>query len=337
MEAKFFPEPPMDLSNTGKTAVLLLNLGTPSAPTAQAVKPYLAEFLSDQRVVELSKWLWQPILRGIILPFRSGKSAHGYQKIWFDEGSPLAVYTQRLAAALSDRLPENLIAYAMTYGEPSVENVIANLKAQGATRLLVIPLYPQYAGSSSGAALDKVMQVLLRQRNMMEIQTINSFCDDEGYIGCLKNQVENFWRVNGKGDKLMMSFHGIPLAQYEQGDPYPEQCYRTARTLAAALNLSEEDYLVSFQSRFGRAKWVEPSTQDLFDRLPEQGVKRLDVICPAFVCDCLETMEEIALVGREQFHAAGGEQFHYIPCLNAQANWANALADLVRRRLRAWQ
>lgn len=336
MKPRFFAEPPVHENNTGKTAVLLLNLGTPSAATAQAVRPYLAEFLADQRVVELSKWLWQPILRGIILPFRSGKSAHGYQKIWLPEGSPLAVYTQRLTDAVAARLPETLVVYAMTYGEPSVAQVMANLKARGAAQVLVIPLYPQYAASSSGAALDKVLQVLQRQRYMMEVQTVNSFCDDAGYISCLKKQIEAFWQANGRGDKLMMSFHGIPQAQYDQGDPYPNECFRTARALAAALGLRETDYLVSFQSRFGRAKWVGPSTQDLFAELPKQDVARLDVVCPAFVCDCLETMEEIAITGREQFYAAGGKQFQYIPCLNATPDWAQALADLAQRRLRAW-
>ena len=333
------PEPAL-LAHTAqqKTAVLLLNLGTPAAATAEAVRPYLRDFLSDPRVVELPKALWQPILRGLVLTTRPKKSAHGYQKIWFEQGSPLAVYTQRQAAALAEQLPGIVVCHAMTYGSPSVAETLAALKAEGVGNLLVIPLYPQYAASSTAAALDKILQQLLQQRNMMSLRTVTRFYNDPGYINALKCQVEQYWAQHGKGDKLLMSFHGIPQAGHDQGDPYPMECHETARLLAAALGLNEQQYLVSFQSRFGRAKWLEPSTQDMLQRLPrKENVRKLDVICPGFICDCLETMEEIALAGREDFHAAGGEQFHYIPCLNDHPAWISALTDLSRRNLAGWE
>ena len=334
---RFLPEPALPFAQQQRTAVLLLNLGTPAAPTAAAVRPYLREFLSDARVVELPQWLWQPILQGPVLTLRPKKSAHGYEKVWLPEGSPLAVFTERQAAALAQKLPEHIIVrHAMTYGEPSVPRVLAELKAQGVGRLLVLPLYPQYAASSSAAALDKVFAVLQQQRNQMSVRTISRFYDDAGYIKAMKQHIEAYWAAHGRSSKLMLSFHGIPQAGHDQGDPYPEECRRTAKLLAAALDLAEADYLVSFQSRFGKAKWVGPSTQDLFDTLPKQGTTSLDVFCPGFAADCLETMEEIAIAGREQFHAAGGGQFHYIPCLNDNPAWIDALAALAEENLQGW-
>ncbi|KLT72450.1 ferrochelatase [Neisseria arctica] len=334
---RFLPEPAISHNLQDQTAVILINLGTPSAPTSEAVRPYLRDFLSDQRVVELPKALWQPVLHGLVLTLRPKKSAHGYEKVWFPEGSPLAVYTKRQAEALSAKLGNTVIVrHAMTYGEPSVSRVINELKAQGVCRLLAIPLYPQYAASSTGAALDKVFQVLLQQRNQMSLRTVARFYDHPGYIAAMKQHIEAYWQEYGRGDKLMLSFHGIPQANEEKGDPYQYECRETARLLAAALNLKENDYIVSFQSQFGKAKWIGPSTQDLFDTLPKQGVNKLDIFCPGFVSDCLETMEEIAIAGREQFHEAGGTQYHYIPCLNTNANWINALADLVLQNLQGW-
>ncbi|MDO5058966.1 MAG: ferrochelatase [Neisseria sp.] len=336
MKPLFAPEPART-PQQGKTAVLLINLGSPDAPTAEAVRPYLARFLSDQRVVELPKTLWQLILRGLILPFRPKASAHGYSKIWLHEGSPLAVYTEKQAKLLAAALPENIIVrHAMSYSAPFVGEVMAELKAEGVSQLLAVPLYPQYAASSSGAALDKVFETMLQQRNMMSLRTVRGFHNHPAYIEALREQVARYWQEHGRGEKLMMSFHGIPQAQYDNGDPYPDECRETARLLAAALGIGENDYIVSFQSQFGKAKWVGPSTQDLFGSLPKQGVEKLDVICPAFVADCLETMEEIALAGREQFHEAGGRQFHYIPCLNDNAAWIHALAALCRENLGGW-
>ena len=333
---RFLPEPALAHAQQNRTAVLLLNLGTPAAPTAAAVRPYLRDFLSDPRVVELPKLLWQPILRGLVLTLRPKKSAHGYEKVWLAEGSPLAVFTERQAAALAQALPDVLVRHAMSYGEPGVAQVMAELKAAGVSRVLALPLYPQYAASSTGAALDKAFNVLLQQRNQMSLRTVARFYDDAGYIEAMKQQIEAYWAQHGRGDKLMLSFHGIPQANEDQGDPYQYECRETAKLLAAALNIGESDYIVSFQSQFGKAKWVGPSTQKLFDELPKQGVTKLDVFCPGFVSDCLETMEEIAIAGREQFHAAGGTQYHYIPCLNDNAAWLGALADLAKRHLQGW-
>lgn len=333
----FQTEPQIPFAEQNQTGVLIMNLGTPEAPTAEAVKPYLRQFLSDHRVVELPKALWQPILRGLILPFRSGKSAHGYEKVWLKEGSPLAVFTRRQYEGLAQRLPENVhIAYAMTYGKPSVHEALTILKSKGVGRLIVLPLYPQYAGSSGGAALDKVLAELLQQRNQMSVRTVSRFYNHPAYIEALAAQIRNFRAQHGAGDSLMFSFHGIPQRHYDGGDPYPDECRETARLTAAALGLDESQYIVSFQSQFGKDKWIGPSTQKLFDELPKQGLRRLDVVCPGFVSDCLETMEEIAIAGREQFHAAGGTRFQYIPCLNDNPDWLDALARIVRENGSGW-
>ena len=332
----FASEPALPYSQQNQTAVLLLNLGTPDAPTTEAVRAFLKDFLSDPRVVELPRWLWQPILRCAILPFRPKKSAHGYAKIWLDEGSPLALYTKRLSQALGDKLHGITVRHAMTYGKPAVSDVLSELKAQGVEKILVIPLYPQYAASSTGAALDKIFAALAQQRNQMSVRTVSRFYDDAGYIDAMKQHIQAYWAEHGRGEKLLLSFHGIPQKNHDDGDPYADECRHTAQLLAEALSLGEKDYIVSFQSRFGRSKWVEPSTQDLLENLPSQDVAKLDVFCPGFISDCLETLEEIALVGREQFHAAGGKQYQYIPCLNADALWLEALADLARRNLAGW-
>ncbi|MRN37355.1 ferrochelatase [Neisseria sp. N95_16] len=332
----FLTEPTLSYEQQNKTAVVLMNLGTPDAPTAQAVRPYLKDFLSDQRVVELPKLIWQPILRCLVLTLRPKKSAHGYEKIWFKEGSPLAVYTERQTKALAAALPNVIVRHAMTYGNPGVPEVLQELKNQGVGNVLVIPLYPQYAASSTGAALDKVLAELLQQRNQMSVRTVSRFYDDAGYIEAMKQHIQAYWAEHGRGEKLMLSFHGIPQKNHDDGDPYPKECHHTAKLLAEALGLSENEYIVSFQSQFGKAKWVGPSTQDLFNELPKQGVTKLDVFCPGFLADCLETMEEIALMGREQFHEAGGKQYQFIPCLNDSPAWVNALAELAKKNLQGW-
>ncbi|EGV38136.1 ferrochelatase [Neisseria weaveri] len=332
----FQPEPVFQTGHTNKTAVLLINLGSPEAPTAEAVRPYLKEFLSDQRVVELPKWLWQPILRGFILPFRPKQSAHGYEKIWFEDGSPLTTYTQRQAGKLSEKLPDIEVAYAMTYGKPSIADTLNKLKIKGVNQVLVIPLYPQYAASSSAAALDKVFQALQQQRNQISVRTVSRFYDDPGYIEAMRQHISAYWAEHGRSKKLMLSFHGVPQACCDKGDPYQKECLTTGRLLAEALGLSEYEYTVAFQSQFGKAKWIGPSTQTLLDKLPMQGETELDIFCPGFVSDCLETMEEIAIAGREQFYAAGGTRFQYIPCLNDNEEWIHALSGLAQKNLQGW-
>lgn len=334
----FHTEPHITFEQQNKTGILLMNLGTPERPSPEALKPYLRRFLSDKRVVELPSFLWKPILFGAVIPLRVKNVAENYERVWLNEGSPLQVFTERQRDGLRQRLPQDLyIEYAMTYSEPLVSQALAKLKANGVGRVLVLPLYPQYAASSTAAAIDKVLKELLKQRNQMSVRTVTRFYDHEGYIKALAAQIRNYRAEHGAGDLLMFSFHGIPQAQHDKGDPYPHECRKTAQLVAAELGLSEQDYTVSFQSQFGKAKWIGPSTQDLFVSLPKkQKIKKLDVICPGFTSDCLETMEEIAIAGREEFFASGGEQFHYIPCLNDNPDWLDALADLARDNLQGW-
>ena len=331
-------EPKPAAGGRQKTGVLLINLGTPAAPTAAAVRPYLRSFLSDRRIVDLPALLWQPLLRGVILPLRAKKSAANYAKVWFKEGSPLEVFTRRQCEGLQSRLPEDVVvAYAMSYSEPSIPSAIEALKAQGVGRLLVLPLYPQYAGSSSGAALDQVHDALKRQRNQMSLRTVSRFYDHPAYIGAQAAQIRNYRAQHGSGGKLLFSFHGIPLRHERNGDPYQSECRHSARLIAAELGLGEQDYEVCFQSRFGPAKWLEPNTQQLIKQLAKKNAGgRIDIACPGFVADCLETMEEIAISGRELFHAAGGSDYHYIPCLNDNPDWLDALAQIVRENGAGW-
>lgn len=332
------PEPKPAAGGRQKTGVLLINLGTPAAPTAAAVRPYLRSFLSDRRVVDLPALLWQPLLRGVILPLRAKKSAANYAKVWFKEGSPLEVFTRRQCEGLQSRLPEDVaVAYAMSYSEPSIPSAIEALKAQGVGRLIVLPLYPQYAGSSSAAALDQVHDALKRQRNQMSLRTVSRFYDHPAYIGAQAAQIRNYRAQHGSGGKLLFSFHGIPLRHERNGDPYQSECRYSARLIAAELGLGEQDYEVCFQSRFGPAKWLEPNTQQLIKQLAKKNAGgRIDIACPGFVADCLETMEEIAISGRELFHAAGGSDYHYIPCLNDNPDWLDALAQIVRENGAGW-
>ena len=332
------PEPKPAAGGRQKPGVLLINLGTPAAPTAAAVRPYLRSFLSDRRIVDLPALLWQPLLRGVILPLRAKKSAANYAKVWFKEGSPLEVFTRRQCEGLQSRLPEDVaVAYAMSYSEPSIPSAIEALKAQGVGRLIVLPLYPQYAGSSSAAALDQVHDALKRQRNQMSLRTVSRFYDHPAYIGAQAAQIRNYRAQHGSGGKLLFSFHGIPLRHERNGDPYQSECRHSARLIAAELGLGEQDYEVCFQSRFGPAKWLEPNTQQLIKQLAKKNAGgRIDIACPGFVADCLETMEEIAISGRELFHAAGGSDYHYIPCLNDNPDWLDALAQIVRENGAGW-
>jgi ferrochelatase len=324
-----------------KTAILLTNLGTPDAPTAPAVKRYLAEFLGDRRVVDLPRLLWLPILHGIILNTRPAKSAAKYATIWTDEGSPLRVHTERQAKLLKGLLGEQghqvpgelLVDWAMRYGTPSIPDVLDRLKAAGATHILVLPLYPQYAGSTTASTQDAIDAWLARQSAPPAIATVPDHHTDPGYIGALAASVRDHWSTNGRGDKLVMSFHGIPQRAVDRGDPYAGQCQATAQALAAALDLPADRWLATFQSRFGAAKWLEPYTQPTLEQLARDGLKRVDILCPGFSSDCLETLEEISMECREAFLHAGGSEFHYIPCLNERPDWIAAIADLALRQI----
>jgi ferrochelatase len=322
------------------TAVVLCNLGTPDAPTPAAVRRYLAEFLSDPRVVEIPRALWLPLLHGVILPLRSAKSAAKYRQIWTPEGSPLKVWTERQAKRLQGWLGEHghrvRVEYAMRYGNPSIPRVLDGLAQAGATRILVLPAYPQYSGTTTASVIDAVAQWTATRRNIPELRFVNRYHDDRGYLQALARRIEKSWRENGRPDHLVMSFHGVPERTLHLGDPYHCECRKTARLLAEWLQLDPSRYTVSFQSRFGKAKWLEPYTQPTLEAMARQGTRRVDVVCPGFTSDCLETLEEIAMECRDAFLAAGGKSFHYIPCLNDDADWIGALGKLAEQHMGGW-
>ncbi len=319
---------------------MLCNLGTPDAPTAPALRRYLAEFLGDARVVEIPRPLWWLILHGIILRVRPRKSAAKYASIWTPEGSPLKVWTEKQAKLLRGQLGERghqvEVAYAMRYGQPSVAAQLDALKAAGCTRILIVPAYPQYSGTTTASVFDAVYDWARQVRAIPELRFVNRYHDDAGYIEALKVRVQQHWLAHGKPDKLLMSFHGVPRRTLELGDPYHCECHKTARLLAQALGLKPEDYVVTFQSRFGKAKWLEPYTEPTLQALARGGTRRVDVICPGFTSDCLETLEEIAQEAREAFLHAGGQEFHYLPCLNDSPAWMRALAGLCEQHLAGW-
>ena len=334
------PEPAYRHAQVEQTAVLLVNLGTPQAPTAPALRRYLAEFLSDPRVVEIPRLAWWLILHGIILRTRPAKSAAKYASVWTPEGSPLAVWTaaqaRQLQLALDAAGHQVLVRHAMRYGQPSIPAVLDALRADGATRVLVLPLYPQYAAATTASVGDKVMQWAQRARRVPELRFVGEYHDDTGYIAALAARVRQHWVAHGRAERLLLSFHGLPQRSLTLGDPYHCQCLKTARLLGAALELPSEHLVVTFQSRFGRARWLEPYTEPTLIELARQGVRSVDVMCPGFVADCLETLEEIDQEARAAFVGAGGSDFRYIPCLNDGAEWITALAGIAERHLQGW-
>ena len=341
---RFQPEPPYRHGTPLGTAVVLVNLGTPDAPTAPALRRYLKQFLSDPRVVEIPKPLWWLILNGIILNTRPKKSAAKYAQVWMKEGSPLRVHTERQAKLLKGILGERghhvSVSYAMRYGQPALPSVLSHLKAEGARRILLIPLYPQYAASTTATVVDEAARWLIETRNQPEMRFVRNFHDDTGYLSALEQSVRRHWQSCGqlgKNDKLLISFHGLPKRSLDLGDPYFCECHKTGRLLAERLNLQPEQYQICFQSRFGKAEWLQPYTAPTLQAWGKQGISRVDVICPGFSADCLETLEEIALEGRDDFLAAGGKAYHYIPALNEDPAWIEALADIAEQHLAGWQ
>ncbi|AOS78819.1 MULTISPECIES: ferrochelatase [Hydrogenophaga] len=336
----FATEPPRPHAPAERTAVILCNLGTPDEPTPAALRRYLAEFLGDPRVVEIPRLLWWPILYGVILRVRPAKSAAKYQSIWMPDGSPLKVWTERQAKRLLGHLGERgqsvLVRYAMRYGKPSIATVLDEVKAQGATRVLVLSAYPQYSGTTTASVIDAVGDWSATQRAVPELRFVNGYHDDPGYIDALARSVRQHWQANGRADKLVMSFHGVPERTRTLGDPYHDECQATGRALAQALGLSADQFLLTFQSRFGKAKWLEPYTEPSLIQLAGQGVKSVDLICPGFTSDCIETLEEIDMEARAAFLKAGGERFAYIPCLNDREEWIRALGDIALRHLQGW-
>ncbi len=332
------PDSPTEVP--ARTAVLLVNLGTPEAPTPAAVRTYLKEFLLDPRVVEIPQIVWRPVLQGVILPRRGRDAAARYAGIWTPEGSPLLVYSRRqqhqLSLELASRGLSVDVELAMRYGEPSLAAAFDRMRHAHVGRILVLPMYPQYSATSTASVLDGVMHWMLGQRDVPELRWVRDFHDDPGYLDALAQSVLAVWDVRGRPDRLLLSFHGLPQRNITLGDPYQEQCLRTAQRLAEVLQLPPEMWAVSFQSRFGRARWIEPYTVDTLHAWGRAGVGRVDVLCPGFVADCLETLEEIAVEARKEFLTAGGREFHAIPCLNAAPRFISALADLVQRHLQGW-
>ncbi len=336
----FRPEPAFQHGRPARVGVLLCNLGTPDEPTAAATRRYLAEFLSDPRVIEIPRAVWKPILHGVILRTRPAKSAAKYRTIWTPEGSPLLVWSRKQAIMLRGYLGERghdvEVRLAMRYGNPSVASQLDELRAQGCTRILMVPLYPQYSGTTTASVYDAVAGWAQQARHVPELRFVNRFHDDPGYIRALAHSVQQHWQTHGRPDKLVVSFHGVPERTLTLGDPYHCECLKTARLLAERLALKDGEWVVSFQSRFGKAKWLEPATQTVLEQLGRAGTHRVDVVCPGFVADCLETLEEIAIEGQESFKAAGGQEFHYIPCLNDDPVWLAALSEIVQDHLQGW-
>ena len=318
-----------------KVGVLLTNLGTPDAPDAASVKRYLAEFLSDRRVVEIPPIIWQPILRGIILNTRPKKSAHAYSLVWMDEGSPLAVHTARQEEKLQARLGESVcVEYAMRYGNPSIASKLTAMKAAGCERILTAPLYPQYSGATTGTANDRVFDVVKDMRWQPAIRTLPAYHDNPVYISALAAQIETHLQVlDFTPDAIIASFHGMPERTLHLGDPYHCQCRKTARLLSEKMG---RELIVSFQSRFGRAKWLEPATDTTLMALPGKGIRKVAILAPGFSVDCLETLEELAMQGRDQFTGAGGTDYAYLPCLNECEPGMDMLETLIRRELAGW-
>lgn len=336
---RFRPEPAFDHARPARDAVLLVNLGTPEAPTTAAVRRYLAEFLADPRVVEIPRPLWLAILYGVILNFRPAQSARKYAEIWTPDGSPLAVHTARQTMLLAERLRSRLganaplVEYAMRYGKPSVAETLQHLRAAGCERLLVLPLYPQYAASTTASVMDSISAWLAAARNVPEIRFLKHFHDHEAYIRALAALVRRHWQVHGRGSMLVMSFHGLPRYTLERGDPYHCECHKTARLLAEALGLGAKEWTLTFQSRFGRTAWLQPYTEPTLIELARGGTQRVDVVCPGFVSDCLETLEEIGIGGKQAFLTHGGREFHLVPCLNESPEWIDALALVASEHL----
>lgn len=322
-----------------KTAIILANLGTPAAPTSGAVRQYLREFLSDPRVVEIPRIAWLPLLYGLILPLRAKASAQKYRSIWqpHEPGSPLLYHTLAQAQDLQARLGDAATVYAaMRYGKPSLNSVLSIAKQAGHEQVLVLPLYPQYSATTTASIYDSVQDWSRQQRDLPSLRLSRAFYTLPSYTQALAAQVRAHWQQHGQAQLLLLSFHGLPERNCTLGDPYAQHCQHTAEQLAQALGLQADQWRISYQSRFGKAKWLGPATDATLAALPQAGITHVDVICPGFVADCLETLEEINLEGRDTFLQAGGQRFHYIPCLNASPEGLDVLEALVRQEAAGW-
>jgi ferrochelatase len=336
----FRAEPAHRHGSVARTGLLLVNLGSPDAPTRAATRRYLAEFLGDPRVVEIPRWVWMAVLHGIILNTRPAKSAAKYATIWLPEGSPLIVHTARVAGALQQALHERgapvVVRHAMRYGNPAMAAALDELRAEGCNRVLVLPLYPQYAAATTASVWDAVAQWAAQARHVPEFRFVNRYGDDDGVVQALARSVREHWARHGRAQMLVMSFHGLPERSLLLGDPYHCECHKAARLLAQALDLPPDRWKITFQSRFGKAQWLRPYTEPTLKELAAAGTRSVDVICPGFAVDCLETLEEIAQEARDAFLEAGGQEFRYIPCLNDDAQGVQALAGVALQHLQGW-
>lgn len=339
---KYTPTSQFEHSRTTRAGVLIANLGTPAAPEKKAVRAFLKEFLSDPRVVEIPRLLWLPILHGIILNTRPARSAAAYRSIWTEQGSPLMIHTRNQAQGLQTRLKERfggelIVDYAMRYGEPSLRQALQSMADQGVTRLVVLPLFPQYSCATTASIFDAIAADLTQRRWLPELRFVGSYHDDPAYIEALAQSVREHRTQFGSADKLVFSYHGEPQRYVDQGDPYYCQCLKTTRLVAQSLNLDSDDYLTTFQSRFGKAQWLRPYTDVTLRELASSSTQSVQVICPGFSADCLETLEEIAVENRDYFLEAGGSDFQYIPCLNSSAGHLDALGSIVEQQLAGWR
>ncbi|MEP6908630.1 MAG: ferrochelatase [Pseudoxanthomonas sp.] len=309
-----------------RIALVVANLGTPDAPTAPAVRRYLAEFLHDHRVVQLTRWLWCPLLHFVILPLRGPKAAAKYAKVWLPEGSPLAVHTQRLAAAMQARLPPWRVLPAMRYGNPSLKGLLPSLRAEGVEKVVVLPLYPQYSSTTTASVQD----VVDREAAGLSVHFIDDYSTDARWVAAIADSILRWRQQHGTGEHLLFSFHGLPQRIADQGDPYPQRCQDSVQAITAALGLAPADWTLTFQSRFGKERWLTPATDHVLDGMAARGIRQVDVVCPGFAVDCLETLEEVAMQFAEGFAEKGGE-LRYIPCLNEADAHADALVELALR------
>lgn len=325
-----------------RLGILITNLGTPDAPTSSALRRYLAEFLWDPRVVEAPRPLWWLILHGVILRIRPSRSAAAYRSVWQPEGSPLLIHTanqcEGIRAALQKHYGDNLVVgFAMRYGNPSIASVLDQMQQQGVRQLLVLPLYPQYSASTSASTFDAIAKDFTRRRWLPDFRFVSHYHDFPPYIEAMARHIEAHWQQHGRNDRLILSYHGIPRKYLDRGDPYHCECHKTSRLLAERLGLSAEEYMTTFQSRFGREEWLRPYTDETMKSLPSRGVASVDVFCPGFSSDCLETIEEINEENREYFMEAGGRAFEYIPALNATEGHIDALVQLIEKNLEGWE
>lgn len=339
--SRYSGEPEFQHGSDESLGVLVTNLGTPDAPTASALRRYLAEFLWDPRVVELPRPLWWLILNGIILQTRPGRSAAAYRQVWGAEGSPLLCMSRRQSNALQEQLSARLdipvhVALGMRYGNPSISDALEQLRRHRARRVAVLPLYPQYSGATVGSTFDAVAKILTRWRWVPELRFINHYHDHPDYIAAMANSIREHWEQHGRNGHLLLSFHGVPKRYLLAGDPYHCQCYKSARLIAAQLELEEGEWEVAFQSRFGREEWLRPYTDERLKALPHEGRRSVDVVCPGFSADCLETLEEIGLQNQELFLDSGGDAFAYIPALNDRPSHIELLTNLVQEHVEGW-